>query len=202
MLFGVKWDFGIPLFKRKGNVCLFCCVCVQVGEAAWKSSLCAGAEHYGGLHHARQMPLRTHALSAGLSSAQPKNLRKETRSPFPRSAAAQRRWAVSLNPPPPPPYPSLSITPPPLQTATGLPPATQKPAAISLSPPLHAWPDEHIFIAPEQRGGGGGQVDNGAAEVWLDLVFLSNLIAWFSYLSWLYFHLFIIEINTNMSKWE
>lgn len=51
--------------------------------------MCVGAEHYGGLHHAREMPLRTHALPAGLSSAPPKNLRKQKRLRFPRSAAAQ-----------------------------------------------------------------------------------------------------------------
>lgn len=123
---------------------IWLCVCVQAGAAAWESSVCVGAEHYGGLHHAREMPLRTHALPAGLSSAPPKNLRKQKRLRFPRSAAAQVASVVgsrgdtsrlpktslplSLSiPPTPGPSP-----PPPSQTATGLPPATQKPAPISL----------------------------------------------------------------------
>jgi len=68
---------------------IWLCVCVQAGAAAWEPSVCVGAEHYGGLHHAREMPLRTHALPAGLSSAPPKNLWKQKRLQFPRSAAAQ-----------------------------------------------------------------------------------------------------------------
>lgn len=98
----------------------------------------------------------------------PKTFRRRREAHFPillphRTPAVLGRGAKApVRLPKPPPPLSLSIPPPPSQTATGLPPATQKPAPISLFwPSLHAWPDEHIFIVPEERGGilWAGQVD-------------------------------------------
>ncbi len=87
------WHSPVPAWKRKSqpsrlinviSVWLLC-VCVQVGKAAWKSSLCAGAEHYGGLPpRSRNAFMNSRALCRPeLSSTQKKTFGRRREAHFP-----------------------------------------------------------------------------------------------------------------------